>query len=379
MTSVTHEPPAEPPADPPVDADEPEPAPRLVGYDQGFFLRSADDRFLLRIKGRVQPFWTYTRIEGDAPNPTAFEIRRARVILEGNVFGDDWRYRLQFDLGRGDVQLRDFHWDRRIVDDAWVRAGQWKRPFSREHITSSGRLELTDRSIIDRVFGAGRDIGVAVRNPYEESPPVEWTVGMFNGTGIEPFQIGILDPVTGEVEITNPINVPFRFRPAFIGRVGVNEGDLKGYSQADLEGGPLRWAAAASLWLEGDLDDRDETAQKLELDYIVKAHGFSSTGGLYAMTQQVGPRPLADQEFGVLGFFVQAGYMITPHWQVAARYTFIDDSIDDGDDRQELTVGASWYDHRHDAKLQVAVSIFDDPDGDFGDVVLVEVASQLGF
>jgi hypothetical protein len=71
----------------------------------------------------------------------------------------------------------------KLADNVWLRAGQWKRPFSRQQIGSSGRLELTDRSITDKAFGAGRDIGLAVHNNYEKSPDLEWALGVFNGTG----------------------------------------------------------------------------------------------------------------------------------------------------------------------------------------------------
>ena len=110
-------------------------------------------------------------------------------------------------------------------------------------------------------------------------------------------------------------NVPREFKPAFIGRVGLNSEGIKGYSEADLEGGPLRWAAAASFWGEADFDRDDTSNDKVELDFIVKAQGFSGSGALYAMTRQAGTHVLSDQELAYIGFHVQTGYMIKPTWQ----------------------------------------------------------------
>ncbi|HVK78325.1 MAG TPA: porin [Kofleriaceae bacterium] len=356
-------------------------APGTAGYDKGFYLKGNDDRFALELTGRVQPFWTYTRAEGTSPSKTAFEIRRARLTLEGNIFGKDLLYKLQTDFGKGAVQLRDFHFDVRLRGDTWLRVGQWKRPFSRQHITSSGRLELTDRSIIDKAFDAGRDIGVALRNDYEKSPPIEWTVGVFNGTGIDPRQVGVLDPDTGEVAITNPTDVPGTFQPTVVGRIGVNEGGIKGYSEADLEGGPLRWAAGASVSIDGDLDRRDDARDKLELDYIVKAHGFSSNGGVYAMTRQAGAKPFRDQELGWLGMYAQAGYLVASRWQVAGRYSLVNVHEDGEPDvnQQELDLGVGYLRHGNDAKVQGAIRLLKSTGEDWGDTILIEISSNVGF
>ena len=77
-------------------------------------------------------------------------------------------YKLQTDFGRGVVLRKDFHVDVKLGDGVWLRVGQWKRPFSRQHIHSSGRHELSDRAITDNVFGAGRDIGLGAAQRLRE-------------------------------------------------------------------------------------------------------------------------------------------------------------------------------------------------------------------
>ncbi len=266
----------------------------------------------------------------------------------------------------------------------WLRVGQWKRPFSRQQITSSGRQELTDRAITDRAFGAGRDIGVALRNDYEKSPDLEWTVGVFNGFQADRSTLSgdvEVDPLTGEGELVSGgfTNVPAQLKPAIVGRIGVNRNGLKGYTEADLEGGPLRFGVAASAWLEGDYDEDDASNQKVELDYIVKAAGFSTTGGVYAMTDQTGAGVL-DAELARVGFHLQAGYMVAPKkFQVAARYALIDDQLTGARDQQEITIGANYFAFAHDAKLAGAIRLFKTGDASFTDFVLFELGTNVGF
>lgn len=360
-------------------ASEPEAAPTgNVGYDKGFFVQSDDGKFRLRIRARVQPYLTMSRVKTPAADWLgAFEIRRARLALDGHLHGDDLRYKFEADFGKGNPSLKDFYADVRLGSGAlWLRAGQWKRPFSRQFITSSGRLELADRAITDKAFGAGRDIGLALHNGYEDSPDIEWTLGVWNGTGeAAGFTIG--GPV--DEPVVTVTNVPREFKPVFIGRVGLNSGGIKGYSEADLERGPLRWAAAASFWAEADFDRNDVSSDKVQLDFVVKAQGFSTTGGVYAMTQQTGIHTLSDQELAYVGFHLQAGYLVTPTFQPAARFALLDDRNGKPGDVKEIAIGGSYYGWGHDAKVQGDLRFVKTGDGKFTDAILFQLGSNIGF
>lgn len=399
------EPPVEKPAEAPVAPQPPAEPPKEVksesktgtaGYDKGFFIRSADDKFTLGITGRVQPFYSITRSSTPVTGSddrivdyrNSIEVRRARLVLEGNLHGKDLTYKFQSDFGKGLVSLKDFHFDVRLKSDLWFRFGQWKKPFSRQQINSSGRLEVTDRSITDRAFGAGRDVGFAFRNNYEKSPELEWTVGVFSGAGDTPKLTGTTtnDPMTntGTISGGTLTNVAAKFKPAIVGRVGINRGGLKGYSEADLEGGPLRWGAGASVSLEGDFDDDKKSNQKAEVDYMVKANGFSSTGGFYAMTDEdtAAGSSVTDFETSLIGFHLQAGYMLDKKWQVAGRYALVNDprtkSIT-AKDQQEISLGGNFYGYGHDAKFAGAVRFIKTGDTSFTDAVLIELGANVGF
>lgn len=324
------------------------------GYAKGFFVQSEDGLFRLEIGARVQARYVFEAVEA-APNESAFSIARARLTLSGHVFSEDLTYKFQSDFGKGFVTLKDFYADYAFVPGTFqLRAGQWKRPFSRQQITSSGKQELVDRATTDAAFGAGRDIGIAIHNDYEKSPEFEYALGIFNGTGEKPLFSGdvTVDPATGEGGVSGGAfsNVPDTLHPALVLRVGYNHGGIKGYSEADLEGGPFRASVAASGLADLDADDDDASSLKAELDYIVKVEGFSSTGAVYVSSAQSGPG-FSDRALEALGLHLQLGYVIGELVQPVARYSLVaPDGADN--DSHEILGGVGFYFWGHDVKWQ---------------------------
>lgn len=359
-----------------------QPAP---GFEPNLVLATADGRYSILINGRIHAFYTLTRDAATDDFLNAFSLRQARLALAGNLHGDAVTYRFQLGFDAGAVAIKDAHVDVQLADETWLRFGQWKAPFSRQFIASTGRLELTDRAITDRAFGASRDVGIALRNDYERSPEVEWVVGVFNGFGEAPRLSGTVtvDPLTGTGTLgpTTSSNVPRQFKPLVVARIGINRGGIDGYDEADLVGGPLRWGIATSVWLEGDLDDDNASNQKLEIDYIAKVDGFSTSGGLYAMSAQTDSR-LADAELARVGFHLQAAYLLAPTWLAALRYAFVDDPRQKAktlDDQQEISLGGTYLGRGHDAKVAAAIRLIKLADASFTDTILFEVGTNIGW
>ena len=324
-----------------------------AGYEKGFFVASPDGAYKVAIGGRLQARFEAEFPEGE-DDVARFSIPRARLTLAGNAFTKALTYKFQADFGKGAVSLKDFYGDYAFVP-GWLqlRVGQWKRPFSRQQITSSGSLELVDRSLTDGFFGAGRDIGVAIHNGAPEG--FEYALGVFNGTGEKPSFSGAVqvDPATGEGSVSKGkfTNVPTLFHPAIVLRAGFNYGGIKGYSEGDLEGGPLRFAVALSGIADLDAEGADTAGFRGELDYALKVHGFASTGGVYILSNQDGAG-MGDQAFGALGFHIQASYVVAGFFQPVVRYALL---APDGDDNDvhEILGGLSFYLFKHGLKVQV--------------------------
>lgn len=386
---------AQPPGDaPPDDAppaeEAPEPPPAEVTYDHGFELTANTDagEFAMKINLRVQPA-LYARsldaelapasltVRDERVDTSAFLIRRARLVFRGHAFSERIAYKFETDFGEGFVELRDFFVDVGASDAVWVRLGQWKRPFSRQQITSSGKLELVERAITDSAFDAGRDIGVALHNQYEDSPPVQWAVGLFNGTGEGADFIPELDDV-GVITDGEFTNVPEDWSPIVVGRVGVNHGGIDGYSEADLEGGSLRWAVAASVWVDLGWGNRAPDRNQVQVDGIVKLHGVDVSAAAYVAIDD------GDDDVSQWGGHVQTGWVVgKDRWRLvpAARYAAVvpDDELEGDHTRHEITIGVGWFPWGHDVKLQVDGTALWQDDDDFGDELIGRIQGQLSF
>ena len=303
-------------------------------YDKGIAFAADDGRFALKIAFRNQIRFESVRATEDGSEfESRISIPRARLQVEGNVFGKDTRYKLE--LGLGDTGsfsfVRDLYVDKRLAAaPIWLRAGQWKRPFNRQELVSDFASEFNERANTAAFAGGGRDIGFALHNDYEKSPDgLEWAIGVFNrfsGGSDRPVVPAACnqDMTTGAITCaTSPAsNVPGDFGPAFVVRAGWNMGGIKGYSEGDLEGGPLRLAVGASykidlanLARQGEDSVADNLSHGGEVDAMVKASGASVQAGLYLMKLKS-----ADAEYGV---FVQPGYVVVPRRaQVAARFAY---------------------------------------------------------
>ena len=317
-----------------------------AGYDKGFFIKSPDDLFKLKLGGRVQARLTMEVGDGDDP-ALDFSIPRARMKISGHVATKDLGYMLQIDFGKGFVTLKDGFLDYAISPGwAHVRAGQFKRPFSRQQINSSAKLSLVDRAITDRAFGAGRDIGVIIHNGYGKKQDIEYAVGFFNGTGDTPTFDGTatMGLTTGDGDSSWKFsNIPDQFNPMLVLRVGYNYGGIEGYEETDFKGGPFGFAVAAGAQVDLDADGDQDANIRAGLDFIMKVEGFSASGALYAATAQTGGEGLmGEQEFASLGFHFQGSYLIADMYEVVARFAMIDP---DGDNNtiMEMMVGTTIY------------------------------------
>ena len=324
-----------PPAPPASQAEKAKPTPSAIAvtYDKGLAFASADGTFALRLGFRNQlRFESLRATEDGSQFQSRFSIPRSRLQVEGNVFGPGTRYKLE--LALGDIGsfsfVRDLVVDQQLAPKVWLRAGQWKRPFNRQELVSDFAAEFNERANTASFVGGGRDLGIAIHNDYEKSPEgLEWIVGVFNG-----FSGGADRPVlattctesamTNAITCTNgtPTNVPTDFGPAVVARAGWNVGKIKGYTEGDLEGGPLRVAIGASYKIDlANFSKRkeatvtDNLSHGVQADLMLKVEGFGLELGAYMMKIKS-----ADAGFGAL---VEPSYFVIPkRVQVAARLAY---------------------------------------------------------
>jgi hypothetical protein len=346
-------------------------SPVNVSYDKGLSFASEDEAFHLKITFRNQIRLEVARATDDGEEfESHFVIPRSRLQAEGNVFGKSNRYKLEFGLGdRGSFSfVKDLFIEKKLGSGGplWLRVGQWKRPFNRQELVSDFASEFNERAITADFVGGGRDLGISLHNDYEKSPDgLEWALGVFNGFNGGADRPRLTTTCTADAMGTitcvnaNPSNFPADFGPTVAARLGWNMGGIKGYSEGDLEGGPLRLAAGVSYKIDlANLEegDEDSTADNLshgaQADVMLKVEGLSVLGGVYLMKLK--------SNDAQLGGMLQAGYFLSPKKiQVAGRFAMHQTANDDLNEI-EARAAFNWYFQGHAWKLATDIGFLDE-------------------
>ena len=197
----------------------------------GLRLESRDGAFISEMHLRSQirfssPFASAPRREKHfhRAGENDMRFRRARFKASGHIFRPWIRYATEYDL----VGTRML--DSRITVQKWewlkIRFGQWKTEFGRERVSSSGRQEFVERSIVNREFTVDRQKGVMLMGRVAKGTRADsqYYAGVFtgNGRGYRSSSAGSLDNRDGA--------------PMWVARYQWNFlKDDPGFSQSDLE------------------------------------------------------------------------------------------------------------------------------------------------
>lgn len=198
--------PAPPPAAPIVTAPPAAPAPTIAPTAEapeqpGKRLGIGSVGFL-QFGGLLQAWLIHERAEGRT-NLSAFRIRRAEVVLKGEILPKRVAFNVMFDVARvreaTDGTIVDSSGDTAPVripgtpssplqdmaitflsSSADVTVGQFKIPVSWEGLNASARTVLPERAPGSNLFGDRRDIGLKIAKTF---PRWSYHAGVYNGTG----------------------------------------------------------------------------------------------------------------------------------------------------------------------------------------------------
>ena len=346
-------------------------AARPMAYQpgKGFTFTSPDAKFRLSLGGRGQFYYQYLDrddVNGPAKEVSTYRVRRFKVYMEGYAFTKDLTYRVQLDVAKSTSILDDAWISYRFIDEAQLRAGQFKMPFSRGELTSDGALQFVDRANAVDAFKPSYDIGVMLHGK-SLGGKLAYNAGLFNGTG------------QGGTRTTNS--------GAWAARVVLNPlGDMP-YNEPDLANSPRPLAsvgagyfantlkrngnstfldtttstppyAGTSGWLGKDAANTTifDNTERVDVgtygfDAAFKWRGFSATGEYFGAKADGQGR---GRTVHARGYYGQAGYFLIPkHLEVAARYSCVDPNRDKSQDMLIEVAGAvSYYFQGHNLKLQ---------------------------
>jgi phosphate-selective porin OprO/OprP len=140
-------------------------------YGKGLGIISPDSMYLMNIRFRMQNRVGIVTASGSDWQVSEIEarIRRLRLRFDGFIYNPKLTYLIQLAFSRGDMDYDDTGFPN-IIRDAMViynfnkhfalGLGQTKLPGNRQRVTSSGDLQLPDRSIVSTQFNVDRDFGL---------------------------------------------------------------------------------------------------------------------------------------------------------------------------------------------------------------------------
>ena len=155
------------------------------GYNNGFFISSADGNFKLNLSLLAQARFTWNyqpgnnvtdnpggstdNGTGDAVSTWAFENRRTQMAFSGNIVDPSWTYMARLNYGSavdpytptsGAVVLQDAWVNKDFGSGFGVKMGQFKSPFMAESLRNDGAQLTAERSVVDYYFSGGYTQGI---------------------------------------------------------------------------------------------------------------------------------------------------------------------------------------------------------------------------
>lgn len=291
-----------------------------IGYKDGAFIKTKDERFSLKLNTAVQPFFEYEDLE-DKSDVRTFRLRRARLYVSGNAFYPWLKYSTQITLEGGSVALRDYTLSSDYFKELQPTIGQFKVPFDREFLTSGFSLQLIERSIASEEFSLQRDIGIQLSGKVFKDL-LGYRAGIFNSSGANQNNQDKDFMYVGRLTFMPLGPVPYSqaaLKPMATPRlaIGVGTAYLPGLEPGERKTLAGRLGNINVLPVESDV-----TQVTADLAFLYR--GFSFEGGYHF--RNIDPKVKTKyKSTDANGFFIQAGYFIIPeHLEFAARYSFVD-------------------------------------------------------
>jgi hypothetical protein len=330
-----------------------------AGFDQGrFFIRSDDGNWLL-VPGLVFQARYVANYNGETEDTqTGFEVRRMRLIFEGNALTPDLIYKFQWESNNtnGNVFLQDA-WVRYKFADQWrVEAGQFKDGIHHEEAMPDQFQLTADRSFINALIGGGNiDRIQGVMLMYDDAE--HWRVNLVAHDGYNTKNTNYTDSGGGSafVAVVDPdygVSARVEYQA---------KGTAKQYDDFTALGNKqelLVFGAGANWSQGGDSSVLFHTADA----QWENTSGLGVYGALLGMCREIGEdSPIPEGSYYDWGGLVQAGYLIGARFEVFGRYEYIsvdDDAltVTDEDTLHEITAGANYFFSGHKLRMTIDLS-----------------------
>lgn len=134
------------------------PQPQIGAGPDGFFLQSADKKWVFKLRGYYQADSRWYPSDGDKAGTDTFLFRRVRPIFEGTLA--EWiDFRVMPDFAGSNLQLQDAYANLRPFGPlAQVQVGKFKAPFGLERLQSATSMMFIERALPTNLV-PNRDVG----------------------------------------------------------------------------------------------------------------------------------------------------------------------------------------------------------------------------
>lgn len=265
---------------------------------------------------------------------SGFQLDSLRIEISGDA-GNDYGYKISFDLSSQTAVLKDAYATFKIGDAVTGKVGQFKMPFLRSALISDNRLLYLERTGLGRIF-AVRSLGIGFNGAFDT---VSWWAAFQNGGDAQGYR-GLM---TG------------RFAANLMGNgVGGNEGAYGGGDETNLTlAGGLAYdnSVPDGLLISGSLDvTHGPFSLSGEVVSFDKGTNSGATSSFPTGTTGTTLDPIIGQSTAAdtVPWDITGSFMFTDQYEVAARYQ----DADDPNDTTSWSFVVNRYVQGHDIKWQ---------------------------
>ena len=387
------------------------PSTAQTGYDKGFFIKSSDEKFLMKVGGRVQFRWTHYNT-GDRNrylNPrqrrndrTGFDLPRVYLSFAGHAYTQDLTYAFILDGS----EYRNYSYgvlhaevNYRFIDEFQFRAGIMRISGTRANF-HTGTMQFCELPIVQEMYTVNRGLGVRFWGQLFKDRPVhgEYNLDVINSLNSpSPRTITTDDQLYAQGHDNNPAlcfrtcwvlfggdcdypgeALPFTAASSDLGWHTVpfvTAGFHYLYTEDDHDGTTKIAVAQQSPWVPGGFANVTSDGLQIHqwgLDGTVQYRGFSATAEYVLRMLDVrrthGPLPASvflatgDGDTSTQHMaYLQCGYLLPiPGWErkfeIVGRVGTMHINTGGSETTWEYSGGLNYYIKGHQVKLQADVT-----------------------
>jgi len=355
----------------------PDPSLSIDGGKPGkLVFKSADGKWALGMRGMLQARAEYGNSNDDSKDVKNYSVARGRLAFEGTAGAENVTYKIELNTSTQSTSTATSTTRNFSLEDAWVnwgfesganlRFGQFKFPFGREELTSSGALEFEDRSIASSQFSPSFEPGAMVHGTAYNGE-WEYYIASSNGQGT-----GASNPSgSNQNGLRNGFRVVYNPLGAF---------KVDGPAFQTVDDGSTKLGLGFAVNQNSDSTGKNTVTPGADTTTTnLEAQLFSGPWAVLAehYDRNSDSLPGGASDVNDDGNTVQVGYFLVPNrWELVSRISNI--NFDAAPDQDEKSIGVNYYVDKHNGKWSLNYNKLDNK-GSSPDTDQVQLQYQVIF